>query len=416
MMETLHSRAVIPDRVDLDGNRDARCCSFAFVLPPSCLLIFTACLLFSLQISGQEAALAREENVPFIEQTLQRSDDFYAGGMRTLVDDVVKITGVTGPTIEELQKVATESVADKMTKSKVGLWKTWRAMAKDGEVDQVQFWNAYRKLPEAALTPDRSPIWEEGVKRLLKPDELAKWEAEAAIRRGRVEKAISDYLNRGREQWKTQRVDARKTQAEEIIALQKLDADTAVKLREGIDPAVTKSLVHWGKGLEKSIREYVKSAFLGGADDRILALEGGQINFGNAAEPEAMAADEAAWRELLQGSLAAPAYALWESREQQRLDRRIKAMAMLTVAELDRKLRLTEEQRSRLEAMLNGVIRTAKPKIDAMLAQSYSNSEILLMVLNGIPLVDVQKLLEPDQMAGWRELAGRYSGWWNQYQ
>lgn len=377
----------------------------------ACSLLLLAALLPMFVMAQQPS----DESVPFIDQTLQRSDDFYSSGMKTLVDDVVKITGVKGAVIEDLNKVALEAVADKMTQSKVGLWKIWRAMSKDGEVDQVQFWNAYRKLPEAALTPDRSPIWDAGLKRLLHPDALAKWEAEAGKRRGRIEKAISDYLDRGREQWKTQRVEGRKAEAEEIVTLLKLDAAATEKLRNGIDAAITTAMGQWGKGLEKSIREYVKSAFLGGADERIQALEGGQINFGGAAEPEAMEADEKAWRELLKGCLDGSAYAVWEAREQQRLDRRIKAMAMLTVAEVDRKLRLTEEQRSRLETLLMEVIRSAKPKIDAMLGQSYSNSEILLMVLNGVPSVDVQKLLEPDQMTAWRDLAGRYSGWWSQY-
>lgn len=380
-----------------------------------CVYALAIALALPPMAAAQQPVATQEEKVPFIEQTLQRSDDFYSGGMKTLVEDVVKVTGVAGATVEKLHQVAMEAVADKMAKSKVGLWKTWHAMAKDGEVDQVQFWNAYRKLPEAALTPDRSPMWEAGLKRLLKPDELVKWDAEAGRRRARIEKAIADYLDRGRDQWKTQRVEARKAQAEEIITLLKLDAPAMQRLRDGLEPAVGKSLVQWGKGLEKSIREYVKSAFLGGADDRIQALEGGQINFGSAAEPEAIEADEAAWRELLRQCLDAPAYAQWESREQQRLDRRIRAMAMLTVAELDRKLRLTSTQRTRLESMLTGVIRTAKPKIDAMLGQSYSNSEILLMVLNGVPMVDIQKMLEPDQMAGWREVASRYSGWWSQF-
>ena len=56
----------------------------------------------------------QEEKVPFIEQTLQRSDDFYSGGMKTLVEDVVKVTGVAGATVEKLHQVAMEAVADKM--------------------------------------------------------------------------------------------------------------------------------------------------------------------------------------------------------------------------------------------------------------------------------------------------------------
>ncbi len=372
-------------------------------------VILAACLLPFLLRAQQEP------QVPFIEQTLQRSDDFYSTGMKSLVGDVVKVTGVNGPVVEELNKLATEAVADKMTKSKAGLWKIWHQLQKEGEVDQMQFWNAYRKLPEAILTPDRSPIWEDGLRKLLKLEEWAKWDAEASKRRTRIEKAITEYLNRGREQWRTQRVDVRKAQAEELITASKVEAAAAQRLRAGIEPAVAKALEFWGKGLEKSIREYVKSAFLGGADERILALEGGQINFGNAAEPEAVAADEDSWRELLKQTLSTEAYALWESREQQRLDRRTQAMAMLTVAEVDRKLRLTGEQRRKLEALLSDVIRKAKPKIDARLAQNYVNSDVLLMTLNGVPEGDAKGVLEEDQWKGWQELTTRYSSWWNQY-
>jgi len=367
-------------------------------------------MLLATVLSAQE-----EPKVPFIEQTLQRSDDFYSGGMRSLVTDVVKVTGVAESLLPELQQVADAAVKDKMAKSKTGLWKVWHEMQRDGEVDQIQFWNSYRKLPEAILTPDRSPIWEEGLRRLLKPSELALWDAEAMKRRARIEKAIADYLNRGRDQWKTQRVEARKAQVEDLVITSRLAETTTVSLRDGIDAAVTIALPSWGKGLEKSIREYVKSAFLGGADDRVQALEGGQINFGTAAEPEAVAAEENAWRELLKRTLPADTFAQWEAREQQRLDRRVRAMAMLTVAEVDRKLRLTASQRAQLEERFVTVIREGKSKVDALFAQSYSNSEIMLMVLNGIPDAEAKTLLEPDQLIGWREVAGRYSSWWNQF-
>ncbi len=379
-------------------------------------MLLIRAVLLAVSFSSSPSASAQEEaKVPFIEQTLQRSDDFYSSGMKSLVGDVVKVTGVAGEVVQELQKVAAAAVKDKMDKSKVGLWKTWHAMQKDGEVDQIQFWNSYRKLPEAILTPDRSPIWEEGLKRLLKPDELAKWDAEATKRRTRIEKAIADYLDRGRKLWKDQRVETRKAQVEELVTINSLDAVTTSKVRNGIEGAVTSALPAWGKGLEKSIREYVKSAFLGGADDRVQALEGGQINFGSASEPEAVVAEETGWRELLRQSLSGEQFGQWEAREQQRLDRRMRAMAMMTVAELDRKLRLTMSQRSTLEERFLKVIREGKSKVDALFAQNYANSEIMLMVLNGIPDAEVKSLLEEEQLVVWREVASRYSGWWNQF-
>ena len=372
-----------------------------------CLAALT---FLSLIVSAQD-----EPHVPFIDQTLQRSDDFYSNGMKSLVDDVVKVAGISNEAkISELKKVAQDSVADKMAKSKTGLWKIWNAMAKNGTVDQNQFWTAYRKLPEAILTPDRSPIWENGLKRLLNEAELAKWDAEASKRRERIEKAIADYLNRGRDEWKDQRIEARKTQVEELVAQHQLDASTTQKLRDGLVSAVERALPSWGKGLEKNIREYVKSAFLGGAEDRLQMLEGGQINFGNAAEPEALAAEDSSWQELLKQSLNASAFSSYQVREQQRLKRRNHALTLLAVSEVDRHLRLTPSQRGKLETALASVIEDARSRIDAMLGQNYTSSEFILMVLNGVPEPTVKELLEADQQTGWTELATRYAGWWNQ--
>jgi hypothetical protein len=372
----------------------------------------TLLLVFSVVARAEET----DPKVPFIDQTLQRSDDFYSGGMKSLVEDVVKTAEIKDDgKINALRKAAELAVRDKMDKSKYGLWKTWREMSRDGEVDQNQFWTAYRKLPEAILTPDRSPIWADALKANLSIDEQTKWMTEEVKRRTRIEKAIQDYLTKGRDTWKVQRIDNRKAQAEELITQTKLDAQQAQGLREGIDGAISRSIGAWGKGLEKQIREYVKSAFLGGAEDRIQQLEGGQINFGYASEPDALAAEEVEWRALLKSKLPAEGYASFEQREQQRNERRVRALGMLAVSELDRKLRLTEQQRSTLETKLTEVIRTHKAKIDTMLSQSYANSEIVLMVCNGVPATDAKAMLEPDQLEVWHEMTARYSGWWNQF-
>ena len=189
-----------------------------------------------------------DPKVPFIDQTLQRSDDFYSGGMKSLVEDVVKTAEIKDEAkIDALRKAADASVKDKMDKSKYGLWKTWREMQRDGEVDQNQFWTAYRKLPEAILTPDRSPIWAEALKATLSADEQVKWAAEETKRRTRIEKAIQDYLTKGRETWKSQRIDNRKAQAEELITQTALDVANAQTLRDGIPGTIERSLGSWGR-------------------------------------------------------------------------------------------------------------------------------------------------------------------------
>ena len=377
-------------------------------------------LILLLLVTGLAQASATDpnetENVPFIQQTLDRSTDFYSNGMKSLVEDVLKITGAPEAKKTDLLKAADESVKDKMAKSKVGLWKTWKEMSKEGQVDQIQFWNAYRKLPEAILTPDRSPIWSDALGRILTPVELAKWSQEEGVRRSRIEKAIQDYLKRGRDEWRTKRVDTRRAEINEMETQAMIPATAAATLKNGVTASVEKAVGSWGKGLEKQIRESLKSAFLGGAEDRIQALEGGQMNFGTVSDADGMQAEVDTWRALVQQTLDAPAFAAWEAREQKRADRRVQALSMMTVAELDRKLRLTPEQRLKLEPVVSKVVRASKAKLDVFLGQAYANTELLMMVINGIPASEVSTLIEADQMEGWREVRERYAGWWNQFQ
>lgn len=378
-------------------------------------------LIYALVLLPQALPLcAQEQNetekVPFIQQTLDRSTDFYGNGMKLLTDDVMKITGAPEAKKADLLKAADEAVKDKMAKSRTGLWKTWKEMSKEGQVDQIQFWNAYRKLPEAILTPDRSPLWSEALAKVLTPDELAKWSKEEGTRRARIEKAIQDYLKRGREDWRTKRIEARNGEIDEMSAQSLVPAPVAANLKSGLTAAVEKATGSWGKGLEKQIRESLKSAFLGGAEDRIQSLEQGQMNFGLISDADGMQAEADTWRALLQQTLDAPAFANWETREHKRAERRVQALSMMTVAELDRKLRLTPEQRQKLEPVISRVVRASKAKLDVFLGQAYANTELLMMVINGIPSSEVGSLIEADQMEGWREVRERYSGWWNQYQ
>ncbi|MDB6138991.1 MAG: hypothetical protein JWO94_2063 [Verrucomicrobiaceae bacterium] len=376
-----------------------------------------ACLFAGLPFISLHAETQNEaEKVPFIEQTLDRSTEFYGNGMKSLVDDVLKISGAPETKKAELLKAADEAVKDKMAKSKTGLWKTWKEMSKEGQVDQVQFWNAYRKLPEAVLTPDRSPLWAETLPHILTPDEMTKWATEEKGRRGRIEKAIQDYLKRGRDDWKAKRIEARKSEIDEMELQSFIPGSTAAALKNAVPAAVEMAGGSWGKGLEKQIRESLKSAFLGGAEDRIQALEAGQMNFGLVSDADGMQAEADTWRTLLRQTLEAGAFGTWEAREQKRADRRVQALSMMTVAELDRKLRLTPAQREKLEPVVSRIVRASKAKLDVFLGQTYANTELLMMVINGIPDREASSLIEPDQMAGWREVREHYAGWWNQYQ
>jgi hypothetical protein len=194
-----------------------------------------------------------------------------------------------------------------------------------------------------------------------------------------------------------------------------LDAGVGDKLIASVEAAVVKGSMVWGQPLQKQIREYVKTAFLGGAEDRVQTLENGGLNFGQQSDPEALKAESAAWQALVKQVLPAELSAQVAQRELRREERWRQSLVRMVVAELDRKVRLTPSQRAQMEPIFLKVVNENSNKMSAVLAQNYVNTEMMLMIITAVPEKEVSGWLAPEQLRGWREAVHLYSDWWNQY-
>lgn len=362
-------------------------------------------ILFLL-LSGALVAAERPK-VQFIDDILTQSDIAYGTGMKNLVAEVVKVAGADARQAEALTLAAEAAVKEKMDRSRDDLWKVWDELQVNEEVNQVAFWNSYRKLPNAQLTPERLPLWEDALKSTLTADQYAKWEKLAGDRRARIDKAVAACLEKGRESWVTRRTETRNLLADSLIGSYQLDGAQSGRLKGGVEAIVADSARQWGVTLEKQIRDYLKTAFLGGADERLQAVENGAMNFGNEMDEEAMRREDEAWQALVKQVFNADQFTRYESAERSRQERRLRSLARVVVAEVDRKVLLTAAQREKLEPLVQRIVQENAHKLEALLAQNYVNSEMLIGVVSSLKEEDVKPILEPEQWNGWREAASR---------
>lgn len=353
-------------------------------------------------------------HVAFIEDILTQSDIAYGTGMKNLVAEVVKVAGADAAQTATLNKAADAAVKEKMDRSREDLWKVWDELQVNEEVNQVAFWNAYRKMPNAQMTPERLPQWEEALKTTLNAEQFAKWEKLAADRRARIDKAIAASLEKGRESWVQKRTESRLTFAESVVHSYQLSEKQSADLKQGVVKVVEESAKSWGNALEKQLRDYLKTAFLGGADERLQAVEGGAMNFGTDNDETTMKIEEAAWSTLLRGTLNAEQLQRYESAEQERRKRRLASLVRVVVAEVDRKVLLTASQRAKLEPLVMQVVEAHAIKMEGLLAQNYVNSEMLLGVVSLVKEDEVKPILDKEQWDGWREAATRMAYFFGQ--
>jgi len=371
---------------------------------------FLGLILISPAITAQE-----RPHVPFIEDILAQSDTAYTTGMKGLVSEIAKDCAATPEQTAKLNEAAMAAVKLKMDLSRTDLWAVWDKLAIDGEMaNQLAFWQTYRKIPNSALTPERFAVWEDAVKATLNPEQLGKWEVLAKGKRDRIDKAVLAALEKARADWIAQRTEARTALAAAIIAQHQLTPTEADALKLGVAEVINQSVFSWGKGLETTLREHVKTAFLGQADARLAALENGGATMGNETDEVALKAEDAAWEALLQKSLTPAQLTSYQAAAAQKAARRVEALGRVVVSEIDRKVLLTQEQRQKLQPLVSTAIKAQLAKIEALMAQSYVNTEMLLCILPKLDEAFVKSMLQPDQWTAWREAAAKSAYFFDQ--
>ncbi len=362
----------------------------------------------SLWLCAAACVQAQERpHVQFIEDILTQSDIAYGTGMKNLVAEVAKVAETDAAQTTALTKAAEAAVKEKMDKSREDLWKVWDELQINEEVNQVAFWNAYRQMPNAQVTPEKLPVWEEALKSTLNADQYGKWEALAAERRARIDKAVAACLAKGKEAWVIKRTATRQAYAESMAQAYQLSGEQAAALRQGVGGVVTQSSEAWGDVLERQLRDYLKTAFLGGADERLQAVENGALNFGADNDEATLKREEEAWTALVRQTLNTSQMQQFEAAEAARRERRLRSLVRVVVAEVDRKVLLTASQRAKLEPLVHQVVEANALKLEGLLAQNYVNSEMLLGVASLLKDEQVKPILEKEQWDGWREAATR---------
>ena len=352
---------------------------------------------------------AERPRVDFIENILEQSDMAYTTGMKNLVGEVVKAAGADATQAASLTKAADAAVKEKMERSRNDLWSTWDSMQIDGQVNQAAYWQAYQKLPAAQMTPERFPVWEEAVKHTLNKDQLAKWELVAKAKRDRIDKAVQTCLDKGREMWVSKRTELRTTFVESLSDQLGLSPEQSQALLSGSVDAVKTASAKWGGEVEARLRNYVKTAFIGQADAQLQNLENGTMAMGGDDDEVALQAEVAAWEVLVRKVLNADQHAKLVAQEQRKRERRLLSVSQVIVAEIDRKVLLSDQQRQKLEEAVKRAVKSSEARVEMLLSLPYVNSEMLMALASDLKDDEIKSILDPGQWAGWKEAATRVS-------
>jgi DNA-binding phage protein len=179
-------------------------------------------------------------------------------------------------------------------------------------------------------------------------------------------------------------------EAKRVLAL---PDDAVSKLTTAAKGAVEESLQYWRQNTERYVRQNIQAAT---AKNILQALAGTErVNFSrNDGGPQEMEI----WKNALQQTLDKAQLGKLEKAAQARRDHRLKAMAAMTISELDRRRRLTGEQCAKLEPLVRKVLTEYQPDIERYMSGAWFLQYYYALVpVAGVPEKEMQAILPASQ-------------------
>lgn len=210
-----------------------------------------------------------------------------------------------------------------------------------------------------------------------------------------MEAAISAHLYKMFLAERKKALDAMLPQVEEARRVLTLPDATVNRLNTAAKGAVEQSLGHWRQNTERYVRQTVQSA----TPKNILQLLTGteRVSFSRSNGDGSPQSTEV-WQTALKDALTASELKQLETVARARQDYRLRSMAAMTVAELDRRRRLSAEQCARLEPQVQKVLAEYQPDLERYMSNNWFLQYYYAMVpVAGVPEKEMQGILTPQQ-------------------
>ena len=201
----------------------------------------------------------------------------------------------------------------------------------------------FRALEMEAM-PEGEPRWQEAVASALTPREKEKWAAILAERQKRREGDIKDYVEKMMPQWQPSFEQRMKFHLGAVKAELALDEARAKQLEAASNEAVKVTMETWKLKTAKLLRALGQDQF-----DAALA---GRSNYFAPLEEEEGPMYQAPWKKGFESILTPEERQRWQTAQVERAERDKRALLLVAVFELDKRLALSTQQRQRLEAVL----------------------------------------------------------------
>lgn len=245
-------------------------------------------------------------------------------------------------------------------------------------------------------------IWNEALKPVLSEEQFKKWQAASSGVGDERQRKIARFLQPFLQQIHQQSVEKPENELAEIQVRLHLDEARVKRLKTAIDKLGKDAEDAWVEKQSKSLRN---------VSDEDLEKNPQQSSYQLMMEMSVgvtSVAKSPAWEQILSEVLSKEELDRWKNQKGGRKARFEAGMRNLTIAELDKDIFFTNEQRKKLEAPMAQAL-GVQPwfKSEDRLGRFYLSRSMLMAVAHGVKEDQIKSILDPSQLTRWKQSASR---------
>lgn len=269
------------------------------------------------------------------------------------------------------------------------------ALLKSWKPEQFTFGTA-----PSPLSPARTEVWREGLRKIVTPEYYAAAEAEAKAAREEAQQGAMGILIDAENRFSGVLATAMDAELEGVFLYVELDEAREKAMRKAAEDAVKDTLKAWRERAAKRMEEM---------DDQTLRqvrqIEDLGVTYPGAESPPQ---DSAAWRAARSGVLTEKERQAVAEGQERIKQRRASALAMTVLGEMDRQVGFSEAQREKLLALCRGRFLSLDGGSSGIRIgdNSIPDPGSLLAELRQIPEARLSEVLDPAQTARWKAVSG----------
>jgi len=222
---------------------------------------------------------------------------------------------------------------------------------------------------------------------------------------------IAAFLKKREEEARKPRAHQMQRRLEELQEMVKISGEQKKQLVVASKGAVEKSLDPWRKQMDNYVRQYLQRSPQ--EIDMVLASIG-NVNFSRSSEEQA--AQQSIWESTIEKVLTVRQMAIYRQSVKERTEFMHASVARILVADLDRHIRLSGQQREQLVTVLEPIVTKNLVHLERWANDGNLPVYQLPTLLGGVGPKTLEKILSDKQIEGWNERFANFKGMWETIQ